>query len=194
MATSVKSTVIAVTVLAAAVLCYRYSQNFLTQDATDVSQEKYYTAQNFTARVFDAQGQKIRELSADEVRYGDKSEIASFDKPVIRSYKVNKKGDVETWNLSGNTGEARSGDFADLHGDVELHPEFKGAALKNAKTDNLHYDFDSNTITSKDPTAINGYGWTNSGTDFKIDLNTDLMTYKGNVNATYFPSQNADAH
>lgn len=194
MATSVKSMVIAVAVLAAGVLCYRYTQNQLVQDTGDQSIEKFYTATGFSARMFDQNGTKVRELFADAAAYGDKSRVATFEKPVIRTFRVNKKGQTEVWNLSGDTGEARSGDFADLHRNVELHPEFQGSALKNATTDNLHYDFHDNTVSSPDKTAINGHGWTNSGTDFKIDLNTDLMTYKGNVNATYFPSKSADAH
>ena len=78
-----------------------------------------------------------------------------------------------------------------MSGDVVLVPLFDGAAIEKAWSEAFHYDLKGGVITSDYRTYEQGRGWINSGDGFKLNVNTDIMTYEGNVHATYDPAQAA---
>ena len=188
MAVTIKSTVIALVLFGGALGLYRYTQALDDDDGLTDKAAKIYEADNFFATKYDAAGNKESSIKAVHVTFNEATDIADFKLPILHSYKKNKQGEAEIWKLTGDIGQLHNNDYAKLNGHVVLVPEFQGAAISKATTANGYYDLKNNEITSKDKTTIYGQGWINSGTDFKIDLNTNVMTYKGNVNATYYPS------
>lgn len=188
MAVTIKSTVIALVLFGGALGLYRYTQALDDDDSLNDKAAKIYEADNFFATKYDAVGNKESSIKAKHVTFNEVTNIADFKYPILHSYKKNKQGDAEIWKLTGDIGRLQNNNYAKLKGHVELVPEFKDAAITKATSDNGYYDFKKNEISSKAKTTIYGQGWINSGTDFKIDLNTNVMTYKGNVNAIYYPS------
>lgn len=191
MAVTIKSTVIALVLFGGALGLYRYTQALDDDDGLTDKAAKIYEADNFFATKYDAFGNKESSIKAVHVTFNEATNIADFKRPILHSYKKNKQGEAEIWKLTGDIGQLHNNDYAKLNGHVVLVPEFQGAAINKATSANGYYDFKNNEITSKDKTTIYGQGWINSGTDFKIDLNTNVMTYKGNVNATYYPSNSS---
>ena len=189
MAVTLKSTVIALVLFGSAIGLYRYTQSLRDDSDAGDKASKIYEASNFMATSYDAEGNKENSIKAEHVTFNEITDIADFKQPVLHSYKKNN-GKTEVWQLTGDSGQLHNNDYAKLDGHVVLVPEFKDAAITKATSDNAYYDFKNNEIRSKDKTIITGQGWINSGTNFKIDLNTNVMTYKGNVNATYYPSGN----
>ena len=188
MAVTLKSTVIALVLFGGALGLYRYTQALNDDDSGNDKAAKIYEASNLFATKYNATGQKESSIKAQHVTYDEVTDIADFKQPILHSYKKSNQGEDEIWKLTGDIGQLHNNDYAKLNGNVVLVPEFESAAITKATSDNAYYDFKNNEITSKDKTIIHGQGWINSGTDFKIDLNTNVMTYKGNVNATYYPS------
>ena len=78
--------------------------------------------------------------------------------------------------------------FAFVKDDVLLYPGFTGSQLKKAVADYLYYDINKNLVTSKSTVTIYGQGIKTTGTDFSLDLNKNVMSYKGQPNATYYPN------
>ncbi|HAH71162.1 MAG TPA: LPS export ABC transporter periplasmic protein LptC [Succinivibrionaceae bacterium] len=191
MATTIKSAVITVCLFVAAVGLYRYTQTLQERKNSDETVSKIYTALNFYGKNYDKTGFLHHTIKADIASYNDGNGIAHFTNPVIVTYRIGKDKHIEKWVMSGEQGQVRDGDFALMERNVVLKPLFKGAAITKAQSPKVNYNFKSNLVTSPDLTILHGIGWINSGTDFTIDLNKDISTYKGNVNAIYYPAQHS---
>ena len=188
MALTLKSAVIALALFGGALGVYRYTQNMYIHNTDKEVISRKYEASNFIGISYDPMGRKQRSLHASKVTYNEETEIVDFVEPTINTFKYNQNGKTEIWNIRGDTGQLHNNDFAEMKGNVILAPVFKGAAIKKASCEHTRYDFKTNTVTSPWETQIIGEGWLNSGTGFKFDLNTDKITFKSNVNATYLPS------
>ncbi len=192
MATTIKSAVITVCLFVVALGLYRYTQTLQERQNSVETASKIYTALDFYGKNYDKTGFLHHTIKADTASYDDGSGIAHLTNPIITTYRIGKDKHIEKWTMSGKQGQVRDGDFALMERDVVLKPLFKGAAITQAQSQRVHYNFKSNLVTSPDLTTLYGTGWINAGTDFTIDLNKDISTYKGNVNATYYPDQHSD--
>lgn len=188
MAMTLKSAVIALTLFGGALGIYRYTQDLHIADLGNDKISKEYEATNFNGISYDKTGKAQKAILAKKATYNEDTNIIEFDSPIVRSIKYSASGDIEIWKMQANYGQMRNNDYAEMIGHVVLSPEFKGSAIQKATSALAHYDFSSNTVISPGETVIVGNGWINSGKGFKFDLNTEHMTYKSNVNATYFPS------
>lgn len=188
MAMTLKSAIIALTLFGGAIGIYRYTQDLHIADLGNDKISKEYEATNFNGISYDETGKAQKAIIAKKATYNEDTNIIEFNSPIIRSFKYSTDGKTEIWKMQGDHGQMRNNDYAKISGQVVLSPEFKDAAIQKATSDLAHYDFSTNTVVSPGETVIIGNGWINSGMGFKFDLNTEKMTYKSNVNATYFPS------
>ena len=110
-----------------------------------------------------------------------------FENPLITAYDY-KKDQVNIWHLKGKYGDLKNNEIAFVKDDVLIYPGFTGSQLKKAVADYLYYDINKNLVTSKSTVTIYGQGIKTTGTDFSLDLNKNVMSYKGQPNATYYPN------
>ena len=95
---------------------------------------------------------------------------------------------LNIWHLKGKYGDLKNNEIAFVKDDVLIYPGFTGSQLKKAVADYLYYDINKNLVTSKSTVTIYGQGIKTTGTDFSLDLNKNVMSYKGQPNATYYPN------
>ncbi|MDY6322385.1 MAG: LPS export ABC transporter periplasmic protein LptC [Succinivibrio sp.] len=191
MTLSGKSAFLAALLFVAALGLYHYADSLINPKQAPKAPEKLYTATGFSGSIFNEQGKRTRTLEAEVAIYHEDSGIYTFQKPVFTSIRANAQGGDEIWQISGRYGEARESDFVNMSGDVVLVPLFDGAAIEKAWSEAFHYDLKGGVITSDYRTYEQGRGWINSGDGFKLNVNTNIMTYEGNVHATYDPAQAA---
>ena len=89
--------------------------------------------------------------------------------------------------MKGKKGHMITDKSAYISDNVLIYPGFEDSAIKRATADYLNYDFGLNMVTSEDLVNIYGNDFFTTGTKFSFDLNSNVLKYKGNPNATYYP-------
>ena len=97
------------------------------------------------------------------------------------------KSSINLWHLKGNKGDMVVNKNATIFGNVILYPGFEDATLQKVEATELFYDFKDNLVTSDKLVTIYGKGFKTQGTIFSVDLNTNVIKYKGQPNAIFYP-------
>ena len=169
-----------------AVGIYVYSTMVGKKEVSDVSQLPTFIATDTEGAVYDKNGSVIRTLVSTKTTYFDNKTLYLFENPLISSYSY-KNNKIELWHMKGKKGHMITDKSAFISDNVLIYPGFEDSAIKRATADYLNYDFGLNMVTSEDLVNIYGNDFFTTGKKFSFDLNSNVLKYKGNPNATYYP-------
>lgn len=186
MSVTKRSIILALLFLILAVGIYVYSTMVGKKEVSDVSQLPTFIATDTEGAVYDKNGRVIRTLVSTKTTYFDKKTLYLFENPLISSYSY-KNNKIELWHMKGKKGHMITDKSAFISDNVLIYPGFEDSAIKRATADYLNYDFGLNMVTSEDLVNIYGNDFFATGTKFSFDLNSNVLKYKGNPNATYYP-------
>ena len=165
--------ILALLFLILAVGIYVYSTMVGKKVVSDVSQLPTFIATDTDGAVYDENGRVIRTLVSTKTTYFDNKNLYLFENPLISSY-----------SYKNNMITDKSAYISD---NVLIYPGFEDSAIKRATADYLNYDFGLDMVTSEELVNIYGNDFFTTGTKFSFDLNSNVLKYKGNPNATYYP-------
>lgn len=186
MSVTKRSIILALLFLILAVGIYVYSTMVGKKEVSDVSQLPTFIATDTEGAVYDKNGRVIRTLVSTKTTYFDNKTLYLFENPLISSYSY-KNNKIELWHMKGKKGRMITDKSAFISDNVLIYPGFEDSAIKRATADYLNYDFGLNMVTSEDLVNIYGNDFFTTGTKFSFDLNSNVLKYKGNPNATYYP-------
>ncbi|CCX92299.1 MAG: LPS export ABC transporter periplasmic protein LptC [Succinivibrio sp.] len=186
MSVTKRSIILALLFLILAVGIYVYSTMVGKKEVSDVSQLPTFIATDTEGAVYDKNGRVIRTLVSTKTTYFDNKTLYLFENPLISSYSY-KNNKIELWHMKGKKGHMITDKSAFISDNVLIYPGFEDSAIKRATADYLNYDFGLNMVTSEDLVNIYGNDFFTTGKKFSFDLNSNVLKYKGNPNATYYP-------
>lgn len=186
MSVTKRSIILALLFLILAVGIYVYSTMVGKKEVSDVSQLPTFIATDTEGAVYDKNGRVIRTLVSTKTTYFDNKTLYLFENPLISSYSY-KNNKIELWHMKGKKGHMITDKSAFISDNVLIYPGFEDSAIKRVTADYLNYDFGLNMVTSEDLVNIYGNDFFTTGTKFSFDLNSNVLKYKGNPNATYYP-------
>lgn len=186
MSVTKRSIILALLFLILAVGIYVYSTMVGKKEVSDVSQLPTFIATDTEGAVYDKNGRVIRTLVSTKTTYFDNKTLYLFENPLISSYSY-KNNKIKLWHMKGKKGHMITDKSAFISDNVLIYPGFEDSAIKRATADYLNYDFGLNMVTSEDLVNIYGNDFFTTGTKFSFDLNSNVLKYKGNPNATYYP-------
>ena len=186
MSVTKRSIILALLFLILAVGIYVYSTMVGKKEVSDVSQLPTFIATDTEGAVYDKNGRVIRTLVSTKTTYFDNKTLYLFENPLISSYSY-KNNKIELWHMKGKKGHMITDKSAFISDNVLIYPGFEDSAIKRATADYLNYDFGLNMVTSEDLVNIYGNDFFTTGTKFSFDLNSNVLKFKGNPNATYYP-------
>lgn len=171
---------------------YLYSLTLKKLEVKDMSGMPTFIATDTNGTLFDENGQIRRTMLSTKTEYYDQRKLYHFEEPLITAYNHKDKENPNLWHLKGHKGKMVSNDYAIVEGDVVIYPGFRDAVIDKATADNLVYTFATDDVTSKDLVTIYGHVFKTEGTNFKFNLSTNVMNYKGKPHATYYPKSKKD--
>ena len=186
---SVTKKSIVMALILALIACILWYFSIVLMKKEVVVNKKYptFVALDTESTIYDINGNVSRTLVATKTTYFNDKNYYIFENPLITAYDY-KKDQVNIWHLKGKYGDLKNNEIAFVKDDVLIYPGFTGSQLKKAVADYLYYDINKNLVTSKSTVTIYGQGIKTTGTDFSLDLNKNVMSYKGQPNATYYPN------
>jgi LPS export ABC transporter protein LptC len=192
MSVTKKSILIAVLFAFISSAIYLYTLTLKTQEVKDMSGLPTFIATDSNGTLFDKTGKITRTMIASRTEFYDQGNMYHFDDPLITAYNYKDTDKPNIWHLKGQKGKMKSNDYAIVNGDVVIYPGFKDAVIDKATADNLVYSFATDEVTSKDLVTIYGHVFQTEGTNFKFNLSSNVMSYKGKPHATYYPKSKKD--
>ena len=182
-----KSIVMALILALIACILWYFSIVLMKKEVVVNKNYPTFVALDTESTIYDINGNVSRTLVATKTTYFNDKNYYIFENPLITAYDY-KKDQVNIWHLKGKYGDLKNNEIAFVKDDVLIYPGFTGSQLKKAVADYLYYDINKNLVTSKSTVTIYGQGIKTTGTDFSLDLNKNVMSYKGQPNATYYPN------
>ncbi len=167
---------------------YFYTLKFKQKDPTSFSSLPTFIASDSVGTLFDETGKISKKMIATSTEYYDKQNLYIFDNPLLTSFVYQKNGEANTWHMKGQKGRLTVDDNAVITGNVILYPGFKDPVIDRATASVLVYTFDNNDVTSQELVNIYGHEFMTQGTHFKYDLDTNVLSYKGQPHATFYPN------
>lgn len=186
MSVTKRSIILAVLFLIIAIGVYVYSTMVGKKVVSDISQLPTFIATDTDGAVYDETGRVIRTLVSTKTTYFDNKSLYFFENPLISSYSYKDSG-IELWHMKGKKGQMVTEKTAHIEDNVIIYPGFENASIKRVTANYLDYDFGLNQVTSEEIVNIYGNDFFTTGTKFSFDLNSNVLKYKGNANATYYP-------
>ena len=187
MSVTKKSIVMALILALIACILWYFSIVLMKKEVVVNKNYPTFVALDTESTIYDINGNVSRTLVATKTTYFNDKNYYIFENPLITAYDY-KKDQVNIWHLKGKYGDLKNNEIAFVKDDVLVYPGFTGSQLKKAVADYLYYDINKNLVTSKSTVTIYGQGIKTTGTDFSLDLNKNVMSYKGQPNATYYPN------
>ena len=187
MSVTKKSIVMALILALIACILWYFSIVLMKKEVVVNKNYPTFVALDTESTIYDINGTVSRTLVATKTTYFNDKNYYIFENPLITAYDY-KKDQVNIWHLKGKYGDLKNNEIAFVKDDVLIYPGFTGSQLKKAVADYLYYDINKNLVTSKSTVTIYGQGIKTTGTDFSLDLNKNVMSYKGQPNATYYPN------
>jgi len=187
MSVTKKSIVMALILALIACILWYFSIVLMKKEVVVNKNYPTFVALDTESTIYDINGNVSRTLVATKTTYFNDKNYYIFENPLITAYDY-KKDQVNIWHLKGKYGDLKNNEIAFVKDDVLIYPGFTGSQLKKAVADYLYYDINKNLVTSKSTVTIYGQGIKTTGTDFSLDLNKNVMSYKGQPNATYYPN------
>ena len=187
MSVTKKSIVMALILALIACILWYFSIVLMKKEVVVNKNYPTFVALDTESTIYDINGNVSRTLVATKTTYFNDKNYYIFENPLITAYDY-KKDQVNIWHLKGKYGDLKNNEIAFVKDDVLIYPGFTGSQLKKAVADYLYYDINKNLVTSKSTVTIYGQGIKTKGTDFSLDLNKNVMSYKGQPNATYYPN------
>ena len=163
MSVTKKSIVMALILALIACILWYFSIVLMKKEVVVNKNYPTFVALDTESTIYDINGNVSRTLVATKTTYFNDKNYYIFENPLITAYDYKKD-------------------------QVLIYPGFTGSQLKKAVADYLYYDINKNLVTSKSTVTIYGQGIKTTGTDFSLDLNKNVMSYKGQPNATYYPN------
>ena len=187
MSVTKKSIVMALILALIACILWYFSIVLMKKEVVVNKNYPTFVALDTESTIYDINGNVSRTLVATKTTYFNDKNYYIFENPLITAYDY-KKDQVNIWHLKGKYGDLKNNEIAFVKDDVLIYPGFTGSQLKKAVADYLYYDINKNLVTSKSTVTIYGQGIKTTGTDCSLDLNKNVMSYKGQPNATYYPN------
>ena len=187
MSVTKKSIVMALILALIACILWYFSIVLMKKEVVVNKNYPTFVALDTESTIYDINGNVSRTLVATKTTYFNDKNYYIFENPLITAYDY-KKDQVNIWHLKGKYGDLKNNEIAFVKDDVLIYPGFTGSQHKKAVADYLYYDINKNLVTSKSTVTIYGQGIKTTGTDFSLDLNKNVMSYKGQPNATYYPN------
>lgn len=185
MSTTIKSIILSFILAIVAAILYRFATNLNRVDDNKLEDLPAFESKNFKGQTYDANGFIKYSFISDTITYYKKDNIVDVTKPVIFYYEYTDKDKYRTYQMQADFGSIKFNNFASLEGNIKVFPNFKDSFLSLIKTDKLHYDLNKGIISSKDYIEIIGPNFKNTGSNFKIDLNTKVFKIFEAPHATY---------
>ncbi|MBQ8022956.1 MAG: LPS export ABC transporter periplasmic protein LptC [Succinivibrio sp.] len=186
MSVTKRSIFLAILFLIIAISIYVYSTMVGKKVVSDTTKLPTFIATDTDGAIYDETGRVIRTLVSTKTTYFDNKTLYVFENPLISSYSY-KDNKIELWHMKGKKGHMITDKSAHISDNVLIYPGFEDSAIKRATANYLDYDFGLNTVTSEELVNIYGNDFFTTGTKFSFDLNSNVLKYKGNPNATYYP-------
>ncbi|MCI5576832.1 MAG: LPS export ABC transporter periplasmic protein LptC [Succinivibrio sp.] len=181
-----KSLWLAFIFLVLSLLIYIYAKSLVQPTMVDKSSLPTFIATDTDMTIYNLEGKIDKTMVATKTTYYDSKNQYFFDNPLISRYLYDKSN-INLWHLKGNKGELIVNKSAAIFGNIILYPGFDDATLQKVEALELFYDFKDNLVTSDKLVTIYGKGFKTQGTVFSADLNTNVIKYKGQPNAIFYP-------
>lgn len=190
MGVTLRSIIIAAMLTVVAALLYHFSSLTGRLSNEEIS-NRYptFVSKNFKAELYDTEGNITHSMFTDEVKYHENKKL--IEVTGIDGIFYEKRDDAksnEGWNLKAKEGVIVYNDYADLKGGVSITPLTPSASeVQEVATAAVHFDINSKIISSPEEISIRGTRFTNTGSDYVIDLNKKTIVIKDNPHAVYNP-------
>ena len=181
-----KSLWLAFIFLVLSLLIYIYAKSLVQPTMVDKSSLPTFIATDTDMTIYNLEGKIDKTMVATKTTYYDSKNQYFFDNALISRYLYDKSN-INLWHLKGNKGELIVNKSAAIFGNIILYPGFDDATLQKVEALELFYDFKDNLVTSDKLVTIYGKGFKTQGTVFSADLNTNVIKYKGQPNAIFYP-------
>lgn len=186
MSVTKKSIILAGTFAVLTTVIYVYSTRLNVETKSDLKDYPTFVATDTEGVLYNEEGKIDKTfVSTKTTYYEDKTEFV-FDNPLITHYSY-KNNEIELWHMKGDAGNMYTDNSATISKNVVVYPGFDSSIVEKANAEYLFYTFKDNVVVSKDEVTIWGKGFKTTGTQFSLDLNKNVLKYKGKPNATYYP-------
>ncbi|MGN1280356.1 MAG: LPS export ABC transporter periplasmic protein LptC [Succinivibrio sp.] len=187
MSVTKKSIILAVIFALLTSFVYVYSTRLNTDTQSDLEDYPTFVATDTEGVLYNDNGKIDKTFVSTKTTYFDEKTEYVFENPLVTHYSYKNNNDVELWHMKGEFGNMYTDKSATISKNVVIYPGFDGSIVEKAEAEYLYYSFKDNGVFSKDEVTIFGKGFKTTGTQFSLDLNKNVLKYKGKPNATYYP-------
>lgn len=190
MGVTLRSIIIAAMLTVLAALLYHFS-NLKGRLSNEEISNLYpsFIAKGLKAELYDQAGHITHSMTTDELIYHENKKLLKVTGIDGVFYDKNTDGTAnQGWNLKAQEGVMVYDNYADLRGNVTVSPLDKNTSeIKQVSTNSVHFDIKNKILSSKQQLSIEGTKFTNTGSNYEIDLNKKTIVIKDKPHVVYNP-------
>ena len=148
-----------------------------------------FVSKGLKAELYDQDGHITHSMTTDELKYHENKKLLEVTGIDGVFYDKNDDGSAKNgWRIKAKEGVMGHDNYADLRGNVTVSPlDVDTSEIKQVSTKSVHFDIKNKIISSKQQLSIEGTKFTNTGSNYVIDLNKKTIVIKDKPHVVYNP-------